>query len=156
MTIIIICIHVQLGAINTDMHVKNPNLHEVFRALSDPLRIRIVRLLLSSDTEMCLCELADSLKEPEYKLSRQMKFLKRAGLITAVKDANWVYHGLVMEKQYVRHIFKTLREYSEDEELFSADLARFHQRLKLRVDGRCRRVPQWRPESGDNARRKLK
>jgi ArsR family transcriptional regulator, arsenate/arsenite/antimonite-responsive transcriptional repressor len=51
------------------MHSMNICLHEIFQALSDPYRIRIVRLMLAVKGEVCLCEISESLDEPEYKLS---------------------------------------------------------------------------------------
>lgn len=83
-------------------------LHEVFGALSDPTRIRIIRLLLTTKDEVCLCELSDSLDEPEYKLSRHVKVLKSAGLITSIRDGKWVYHGLVKDHPYLKMLYRTV------------------------------------------------
>ena len=68
------------------MHLIKTQPEAIFQALSDPIRIRVIRLLNVTDEEACLCELVDSLLEPEYKLSRHIKILKSSGLLTARKD----------------------------------------------------------------------
>ena len=55
----------------------------------------MVRLLAVTKEELCLCEMVDSLLEPQYKLSRHLKILKQSGLLTAQKEGRWVYHRLV-------------------------------------------------------------
>ena len=77
------------------MHSINIKPSEIFQALADPTRIRIVRLLAETREEACLCELVDSILEPQYKLSRHVKVLRQAGLLTAEKEGRWVYHRLV-------------------------------------------------------------
>ena len=63
------------------MHSINIKPQEIFQALADPTRIRIVHLLAHTGEEACLCELVDSLMEPQYKLSRHLKILRQAGLL---------------------------------------------------------------------------
>lgn len=123
---------------NNSMHRVGIELHELFSALSDPTRVRILRLLLSCKEEVCLCELSDSLSEPEYKLSRHVKVLKSAGLLTSVRDGKWVYHGLVKNPHYLKTIYKAIRNFPDDSKLSVKDMARFTKRLALRVDGRCK------------------
>lgn len=120
------------------MHRVGIELHELFGALSDPTRVRILRLLLSTKEEVCLCELSDSLAEPEYKLSRHVKVLKSAGLLTSVRDGKWVYHGLVKEPHYLRTIYKAVQDFPDDSKLSVKDMARFTKRLTLRESGRCK------------------
>lgn len=120
------------------MHRVGIELHELFSAISDPTRVRILRLLLSSKEEVCLCELSDSLAEPEYKLSRHVKVLKSAGLLTSVRDGKWVYHGLVKGPNYLKTVFKAVQDFPDDSKLSAKDLSRFAKRLSLREDGRCK------------------
>ena len=68
------------------MHLITVKLEEVFQALADRTRIRIMRLLVDTGEEICLCELVDSLQELQYKLSRHLKTLRQAGLLTTIKD----------------------------------------------------------------------
>lgn len=120
------------------MHRVGVEVHEIFGSLSDPTRIRIMRLLLETKEEVCLCELSDSLDEPEYKLSRHLKILKSVGLITAIRDGKWVYHGLIKDTPYFKNLYKALLSFPDDSRLTIKDFNRFKKRMSLRQDGRCK------------------
>lgn len=120
------------------MHIIQVEPQVVFQALADPIRIRIIRLLAETGEEACLCELVDSLLEPQYKLSRHVKVLRQAGLLAAEKDGRWVYHRLVRGVDYLDIAYDLLRALPDSEGLFVRDLQNFHNRICLREDGRCR------------------
>lgn len=120
------------------MHLVSIRPAELFQALAEPTRIRIVRLLATTKEEACLCELVDSLLEPQYKLSRHLKILKQSGLLTIKKDGRWVYHRLVRGHTSVTSIYATIRGLPDAEGIFAADLVRFQGRMRLREGGRCR------------------
>lgn len=120
------------------MHVIHVKPEIVFQSLADPTRIRIVRLLVSTRDEACLCELVDSLLEPQYKLSRHVKALRAAGVLSAEKSGRWVYHRLVTDQQYLDHIQQSIKVLADPKRVFAQDLARFRARMRLRENGRCR------------------
>ncbi len=109
----------------------------LFQALADETRLRIIRLLATTDEEACLCELVDSLQEPAYKLSRHLKILRQAGLLTAQKDGRWVYHRLVWEPPYLDTLYATVRALPDPDQVYQADFARVKERMCLRGGGRC-------------------
>lgn len=119
------------------MHLLKTQPETIFQALSDPLRIRVIRLLTTTDEEPCLCELVDSLLEPEYKLSRHIKILKSSGLLTARKDGRWVYHRLVNGVPYLESLYETINLLSDADGFFKKDLSNFKKRMRIREDGRC-------------------
>lgn len=120
------------------MHTINIKSQEIFQALADPTRIRIVRLLAETSEEACLCELVDSLLEPQYKLSRHVKILRQAGLLSAERDGRWIYHRLVRGMRYLELAYDMLRALPDADGLFARDLENFRQRMCLREGGRCR------------------
>ena len=120
------------------MHVTEVPIEEVFQALSDRTRLRIVRLMATSGEEACLCELVDTLLEPQYKLSRHLKILRQAGLLTAEKDGRWVYHRLVSEPKHLGAMFELIASLPDEESIYSDDVERFKERLCHRENGRCR------------------
>lgn len=120
------------------MHIIAIDASELFQSLADPTRLRIARLLAASREECCLCELVDSLLEPQYKLSRHLKILRQSGLLTAQKDGRWVYHRLVTGRPYLARLHAMLRSLPDVQGTFEADLARFRKRMCLREAGRCR------------------
>lgn len=109
-----------------------------FQALSDATRLRVVRLLVSTNEEVCLCELVDSLLEPSYKLSRHLKILRQAGVLEAEKDGRWVYHRLVSSPSFLKELFDVVARIPDPRGVYGADLARFEERLTYREGGRCR------------------
>ena len=119
------------------MHLVNLPPHHVFQALADPTRVRVVRLLAVTGEEACLCELVDSLHEPQYKLSRHLKTLKQAGLVSAEKEGRWIYHRLV-ETIHLKRLYDAIKAIPDAGGVFSRDLKRFKHRMRLRERGRCR------------------
>jgi ArsR family transcriptional regulator len=45
---------------------------EAFRALSDPTRVRVIALLTEVPDGVCVCELVDALRLPQYQVSRHL------------------------------------------------------------------------------------
>jgi len=120
------------------MHIITINSESLFQALSDNTRLRIVRLLATTGQEICLCELVDALLEPQYKLSRHLKALRQAGLLTSQKDGRWVYHRLAEKPDYLNQLYTLVCSLPDTNEIYGTDLKHFNNRMKLREDGRCR------------------
>jgi len=120
------------------MHVANTESEVIFQALADMKRLRIIRLMVSAEEESCLCELVDSLLEPSYKLSRHIKILRQAGLLSSQKEGRWVYHRLIKKPSYLECLYTTVQHLPDLAGIYRADLERFHKRLCLRQKGRCR------------------
>jgi ArsR family transcriptional regulator len=64
----------------------------LFRALSDPLRLRIVLLLRGR--EVCVGDLAVALDVAQPTASRHLAALKRAGLVGCREDGTWRHYRL--------------------------------------------------------------
>src|SRR5579863_5095864 len=65
---------------------------QVFKALADPTRVRIIGLLVGG--EICVCHIHDTLRIPQSKASRHLAYLRRAGLVETEKRGLWVYYRL--------------------------------------------------------------
>ena len=70
----------------------SPRLIQLFHALSDPTRLKIVRKLKHG--ERCVCELTDALDAAQSRLSFHLKVLKDAGLVSDRRNGRWVYYEL--------------------------------------------------------------
>ena len=67
----------------------------VFKALSDPNRLRIFAELMAGDS--CNCELKDHLGLAPNLLSHHLKVLEKAGLVDSrrdVIDGRWIYYAV--------------------------------------------------------------
>lgn len=67
-------------------------LEELFKALADVTRLRILHLLMAG--EICVCDIHDTLKIPQAKASRHLAYLRRAGLVTTRREGLWVHYRL--------------------------------------------------------------
>jgi ArsR family transcriptional regulator len=65
-------------------------LEEVFKALADKTRLRILALL--GNNEVCVCHLHDSLGLPQPTVSRHLAYLRRSGLVAARRDGVWMHY----------------------------------------------------------------
>ncbi len=61
---------------------------EKFKALSDPNRIRIIKML--QQRSMCVCEIQAVLKLATSTVSKHLQILRNAGFIYDIKEQKWV------------------------------------------------------------------
>jgi len=108
----------------------------VFKALGDPTRLRLVRLLLEGGTELCVCELADSLEESQYNVSKHCAALRSAGLLESRRDGRWIYYRLADDRQAFRTlVLQAVAGIPADH--VKRDRAELRKRLRLRENGKC-------------------
>lgn len=65
---------------------------KIFKALSDPERLKILKML--ETREMCVCEITASLGSAQPNVSHHLRILKEAGLISGGKKGKWVEYEL--------------------------------------------------------------
>jgi ArsR family transcriptional regulator, arsenate/arsenite/antimonite-responsive transcriptional repressor len=65
----------------------------LFRALSDPTRLRLVNLI--ADKEICVCYFVGILRMSQPKISRHLAYLRRAGIAAARRQGRWMHYRLV-------------------------------------------------------------
>lgn len=64
----------------------------VFKALSDPNRLRIMDML--SDDELCACKILEKLDITQPTLSHHMKILCDSGLVNSVQCGKWMHYSI--------------------------------------------------------------
>lgn len=67
-------------------------LTEIYSALADPTRLRILSLL--GDEEICVCHIHASLDVPQPTASRHLAYLRKSGLVEARRDGIWMHYRL--------------------------------------------------------------
>src|SRR5260370_15058947 len=81
----------------------------LFKTLADPTRLRLLNLLACGET--CVCELTDTLRVVQPKVSRHLAHLKRAGLVEARRDGKWMHYRWTQQADpLVHHVLTGLRE----------------------------------------------
>ena len=89
------------------------------KALSDPNRVKILKML--QHRSMCVCELQDGLSISQPTVSKHLKILERAGLVDYRKDGLWVDYFLTdgSESPYAGVLLGNLKHWLEDDETVS-------------------------------------
>lgn len=67
-------------------------LAQVFKALSDETRLRILALLTRG--ELCVCNLTDVLQAPQSTVSRHLAYLRNAGLVSDRREGVSIFYCL--------------------------------------------------------------
>ena len=76
----------------------------VFAAVSDPVRISVLRLL-SRRRRMCVCELMIALGLSQPTISYHLKLLRGCGLVRPVRSGRWVFYEIA-SRRLANLIFK--------------------------------------------------
>ncbi|MBP5735464.1 MAG: winged helix-turn-helix transcriptional regulator [Candidatus Methanomethylophilaceae archaeon] len=63
---------------------------DVFKALSDSNRLRILEMLV--DGELCACKLLEAIDVRQPTLSHHMKILCKCGLVRSRREGQWSYY----------------------------------------------------------------
>src|SRR5581483_1912669 len=66
----------------------------LFKALSDPARVKIVNLLATSDDPVCVCELIPAIGLSQPTVSHHLKKLTAAGLLEREQRGVWAYYSI--------------------------------------------------------------
>jgi ArsR family transcriptional regulator len=88
---------------------------KVMKALSDPNRVKIIKLL--QQRTMCVCELQASLNIAQPTVSKHLKILEEAGLVDYWKEGLWVNYSLSDGKHsaYASTLLGSLQHWLNDE-----------------------------------------
>lgn len=69
----------------------------MFRALGDPVRLRLLSLVAShaGGGEACVCDISDSFDLSQPTISHHLKVLREAGLLDCERRGTWVYYWVI-------------------------------------------------------------
>jgi ArsR family transcriptional regulator len=97
---------------------------KVMKALSDPNRVKMVKLL--QRRVLCVCEIQAALGLAQSTASKHLKILEEAGLVRFTKDGLWVNYQLTdgSENPYVASILGNLRHWLEEDPEVAGMVAR--------------------------------
>lgn len=115
----------------------------IFKALSDPTRLRI--MLLLRQRELCVCELMFILKMEQSRVSHHMRVLRDWGIAETVRDGRWIIYRVPEEvKGFLDGLFSgTLRERIELSREASEDGLKLESCIQENIRGRvCESRPQ--------------
>ena len=88
---------------------------KVMKALSDPSRLKIIKML--QHKPMCVCEIQKALDIPQPTASRQLKILEDAGLTVSRKSGLWVNYDIAdgADSPYAAILLGGLKHWLEED-----------------------------------------
>ena len=86
-------------------------LAEVFQALADPTRLRLISAML--EHELCVCDLAAVLGMTQSAVSHQLRLLRNLRIVKYRKEGRIVYYSL--DDEHVRDLFERGLEHIQHE-----------------------------------------
>jgi ArsR family transcriptional regulator len=88
---------------------------KVMKALSDPGRVKILKILQLK--ELCVCEIRGLLDLAQPTISRHLRVLEEAGLVASRKEKLWVNYRLAAGEDtiYARAVLRDLRRWLDDD-----------------------------------------
>ncbi len=78
------------------------SLAEIFKALSDPTRLRLISLL--TEHEVCVHTLEAVMGMTQSAVSHQLRYLRQLGIVRYRKEGRHVYYAL--DDEHVRMLFE--------------------------------------------------
>lgn len=89
---------------------------KVMKALSDPNRVKMMKILQSRP--LCVCEIKEALGIAQSTASKHLKLLEDAGLVKSFKEGLWVNYSLAdgRDSPYCASMIGNLKHWLEDEE----------------------------------------
>ncbi|MBT8763191.1 winged helix-turn-helix transcriptional regulator [Desulfohalobiaceae bacterium Ax17] len=91
---------------------------KTMKALSDPNRVKIIKML--EQREMCVCEIRAALGLAQPTISKHLKVLEDAGLVESTKEGMWVNYKLASatandDSIYARTMLTQLKQWLNDD-----------------------------------------
>ena len=96
----------------------------VMKAVADPTRVRIIKML--EPGELCVCQIIAVLSLSPSTVSKHLSLLKSAGLVNDRKEKKWVHYSLDRgsDDPYVAGILQELSSWLDRDPVIARDRAR--------------------------------
>jgi ArsR family transcriptional regulator len=65
----------------------------VLRALGEPMRLEIYRLIAAQDGPLCVCDIVERFPLQQPTISHHLRVLREAELVTVCRDGKWAYYS---------------------------------------------------------------
>jgi len=97
-----------VSLVKSDSILELSDYSAVFKALSEPVRLRILYLILERG-ELCVCDIVDALDLSQSVVSRHLAYLRNSALVTTRRDGVWVYYQLAPVDTFVAQVLELFR-----------------------------------------------
>ncbi len=94
-----------------------------FKSLSEPVRLRILSLLIHAEHEICVCDLMVVLEVPQSVISRHLAYLRKANLVNARREGVWMHYSITPALNALPHsVLQALKDHSVSNSILAEDL----------------------------------
>lgn len=69
-----------------------------FKALADPVRLRLLSIIASAGSEICVCDITPQFDVSGPTISHHLKVLRESGLVDCERRGTWVYYWPVPDR----------------------------------------------------------
>ncbi len=95
----------------------------VYKCLCDETRLRILNLLRTGP--LCVCHVQEALQLPQSKISKQLAYMKKNGLLVSRRFNNWTIYALPeAANPLLDENLRCLQDLAFSESVFKSDRAR--------------------------------
>lgn len=110
---------------------------QLFKALGDETRLRIITLLLH-DRELCVCDIMAVLDLPQSTVSRHLSYLRNAGLVDDRRQGVWMYYRISRDAtEHAAALFDLLAQMLLKQDQAIKDLQRLTEHLATKEKESC-------------------
>src|ERR1017187_1395736 len=97
-----------------------PRIDRMFSAFADETRLRILHLLTRG--ELCVCDIHDTLRLPQSKVSRHLAYLRESGLVRVRKAGLWKHYTLAPAAgKFQKGLINCLRDCFDEVDILKHD-----------------------------------
>jgi ArsR family transcriptional regulator len=116
-------IYVKAYIIRMSRTAKSCDMVQLFAALADPTRLRLLNLM--NGREVCVCYFVEILKQGQPKISRHLAYLRRAGIVETRREGKWMHYRIEppADSRAASILDATLKSFEADRNM-QTDLAR--------------------------------
>jgi ArsR family transcriptional regulator, arsenate/arsenite/antimonite-responsive transcriptional repressor len=110
---------------------------QLFKALGDETRLRIITLLLGG-RELCVCDIMAVLELPQSTVSRHLSYLRNTGLVEDRRQGIWMYYRISRAAtEHATALFDLLAQMLRSQDQAGDDLQRLEKHLTKKKNGPC-------------------
>jgi ArsR family transcriptional regulator len=105
---------------------------QIFKALSDETRLRILKLLECG--ELCVCDIVAALDMIQPKVSFHLSVLKKAKFLTDRREGKWMHYRIDDSEMLYRFLLLAIFERISEDIIIMEDRKRLDEFLRCKAD----------------------
>ena len=119
---------------------------QIFKALSEPVRLRILSLLLKQPS-LCVCDIVNTLRLGQSLVSRHLNTLKQAQIVSAKRKGAWMHYQITENfKQKHPHLIEQLTHLAIQSNTLQEDLTNLQHRIEHHLNCQINTAEPKKPQ----------